>query len=383
MSSALEIDYENDKNKNPRFLDESIRECKFGNKCRKFKTRQCNYYHNGILNYKKDQINYNTSKHITTLVGCKFGDKCRNFKNNKCNYFHTFDNLNFDYVVSHQRCPASRLSAWIYGQYKRNTKFIEIGRGETILDEIKNDMEFGKILFLDILPTKDDLEFLLENAKQIHIIDNHSDHEFLNNPKFSNPKLTTLLDKSKISAILTWEYLYKDKLPWFINIANAREFRTLDDITNGEILSSYLRKYGIIRYTRGINLLFKTPYHIILREAKQIYESQLVDIKIISNDYKDCLMKIGDEIFKVKAIKNCKYELKNDSMDYILKQNKDIQIVVYYEQCDNSWKYGLRSLGKFDIGELVKKYNGHGDKYYGYFHINNINFDEHGILEFI
>lgn len=333
---------------------------------------------NSIEIYKLDQTNYNTSKNIISLRDCIFENRC---KNNKCNYFHKYKYKIFDYVVSHisKKNYIGRLSSWIYGQYNTYSKFIEINRYESIIniEKLKNK----RILFLDVVPTKDDLEFLLINAKKIHIISNHEileDEKIIDMPRFSNNKLSLQFDKTKITAISTWEYLYKDSLPWFINIANAKKNKTLDKIKDGQLLNYYLSYHAIFKNTK-IHTIINKSLDIILLKTLSIQRDQ---IKNILPEYKDAIMKIDDLIINVKVIKDCKYTINNISIEYIL-QNTDIQIVVYCTLCKNNWKYELRSLGDINVEEIVKTQGGIGNIYYGHFFIDNINFDEHDILKII
>jgi oligoribonuclease NrnB/cAMP/cGMP phosphodiesterase (DHH superfamily) len=304
---------------------------------------------------------------------------------------HTLPPTAFKYIVYHAHCIDGLTAAAIaldWDKAFQRYEFIPMDAGH--LPEAVKAMKEESILFLDVAPSKVEYEELVKGGNKVLIIDHH---------KTSMNELAGLEPENKVmamnasGAMLAFMYFYgheawnlKDSME---NDANNR-FRKMHDfvymVQENDLFN--FDKKPVLQIFDKPNLSSKALFSGLCHHINHIKDSNLKIAMVLTYmfDFEPIIEK-GEEVqaedeayinsvvskstlvycrtyrFVYVAVES--FKLCSQIGDRLLRDNENAQfsMLVYpavNEAGEKIFRVSLRSLGKFDVEELAKKFHGGG-----------------------
>ena len=290
-------------------------------------------------------------------------------------------------VIYHKPCPDGEMSAAIFRNKYKKSKFIPWTHGDsnktnTVISEIQKISEMRHIFFLDVCPEFSFVVELKDNVlrsnDKISILDHHmaACNKFQKDIEESDKSyenLEIIFDNNRSGCQLTWNYLHPDKeYPRPVYYIGNKDLYKWDDpntepFTNGYPDKFYIKLNAnfILRikiYEKILNLTEDEIELIILKgidvtntmigEAIEIISgiAFVEDTDINGKELKIIELEMEEKYYLTKYIK---LELEKRYPDY------DVLRIIYLRE--NRKDFSLRSL-KDDIRVdlLAQKYGGNG-----------------------
>ncbi len=264
-------------------------------------------------------------------------------------------------------------------------------------------------MFVDVCPDEKSLQYMLDKATTIYILDHHLTSKNLVEKYKDHEKLKNhvVFDMERSGCMIAWDFVVKvenllthprtdPSRPWFINCVGINDIWKHTEYENSKEIVSAMCDYEYFDFEKldaledmplnGIDLIAELflPYmdkvdiknKLILKndikrsavatltlvEDKQLSESDLEFIKdnvVIGRKYKvwvgttigHLISSFGNELTK-KPFDKEKYAFGNNMPDFA--------VVYTYDHWKDSWKYSLRSIAPFDVSKIAAKFSGGG-----------------------
>lgn len=280
-----------------------------------------------------------------------------------------------DICVYHSNCSDGISSAWCIQQKYPDIAYIGMKAGKDIPNKYLFTYNNKSIIFVDICPSKISLEYLLENAKHITILDHHkTNKDFIT--KYSNNKLSVKFDMNLSGCQLSWNYIYPNiERPWFIDYIADRDLWTFK-LPNSRLINMALFEFDYINF-KGLDKLYK-KYNTENEKEKFFENTLLPNIKIINEKNNKIIENTIQRASKAKITINdityiiwisfstlgiLKSDLGNRLMNIEFNDDTepDFVAVVEYNFPNDEWWYSLRSKSdKTDVSVIAKYFGGGG-----------------------
>lgn len=119
-----------------------------------------------------------------------------------------------DIVIYHGCCPDGIAGAWSFWKYLLDKDLTKFHPGK--FNERPPDVKDKNVVFIDFCYPKEKFLKVLEQCKNVIVLDHHKSSEFLNDIK--SPKLQTVLDNNRSGCQIAWDYIFEEgNRPWFID----------------------------------------------------------------------------------------------------------------------------------------------------------------------
>ncbi len=233
--------------------------------------------------------------------------------------------------------------------FKETATYIPIDYGDGV-DIQKGD----EIYFVDFSLKRPEMMKHLKVAHEITVIDHHKTAQDALDRDDDPANFIVTFDMSKSAAVLCWEYFHMEEVPIILKHIQDHDLWKFK-VPKTEEVSAYLHKYIYL------------PLHKTFRD--------LDELPSMNEIYKEGEILLDVENKKIQEILKTKYEVQFegykvgvvDSNHFASKLgNKLAQIYPFgivrgtNNKNENTFIYGLRSVGDFDVSEIAKKYGGGG-----------------------
>lgn len=160
----------------------------------------------------------------------------------------------FNYIICHFPCTDGLVSSWIYLRYidtEHKAKYLGIGASDPMPAE---DYKDSTVLFLDVCPSREELESLIGVAKLVVILDHHASSKKKVAGLIAN-NLEIIIADDRAGCQVTWDYFQPlgDK-PWFIDYVADRDIWTWTQ-KNSAAINKYCFTEGYLSDYTGLNKL--------------------------------------------------------------------------------------------------------------------------------
>lgn len=301
------------------------------------------------------------------------------------------------YVVYHADCVDGATAAWVFRNYIRKNKIVDLISYEDGIYEYPPSFTPTKddtVYILDFSYKIEYMKDLVNKANYVVIIDHHkSAVERLKDLS----GCTKIFDMNKSGALLTWEYLNKINYPkWVPNFIR----KGLDFLNQLRIplLVRYVSDYDLwthkLPYVKEhnsyINSYFltfdnldkinRTPLFWRIIQGIPITRKHITDIRKYVSD-NNRLMIIGG--YEVRVC-NLNRGMSSDGASFIHRFYKDFSdnllfAATYYDS-ETERVFSLRTTVDFDVAKVAEQYGGGGHKYAAGFKVKFKDLEKLGLL---
>jgi nanoRNase/pAp phosphatase (c-di-AMP/oligoRNAs hydrolase) len=214
--------------------------------------------------------------------------------------------------------------------------------------------EGNNVLFVDCVPTLEDLKYLESGHNRVMILDHH----YGNALDLKERKEGCFFDLNKSGTELAWEYFHDTPIPELLKLIGRRDV--------WDFSLSRTRSVGYALMKRNHKILELMDLVKRGEEAIQMLDKEGLEIE---NEIKEgCeTMEVEHKTWRdkhkyVMAETYTKtYLYISECAEYLYKKYPDVDfVVVYYKTADGKFKLSFRTDKSVDVSSIAKNYGGNG-----------------------
>lgn len=245
----------------------------------------------------------------------------------------------------------SAYAAWLH--FGNDAKYYKVNYGYKLY------VDKGDIVYMvDYSTKRSEMIKICEKASKVIVIDHHktAKDELMWNGAPDN--LEVNYNKFKSGAVLAWEYFHSSRPPKIFDYIQDYDLWKFKYPETTQV-NLWLDKNLIKPKDKDFKFLGKLPpMNVIFKEGSILKDQQDEDV---SKALKRTEVKYVDG-YEVGVVYMNSYDNINEIGNALAKEYT-FGIVYHQDSKDkDSWKYALRSVGKFDVSEIAAKYGGGGHK---------------------
>uniref|UniRef100_A0A6C0AC43 DHHA1 domain-containing protein n=1 Tax=viral metagenome TaxID=1070528 RepID=A0A6C0AC43_9ZZZZ len=267
-------------------------------------------------------------------------------------------------VVYHQHCADGEAGLWSFKQRSCMdlTGLILDGQSPGCknldLEAILKEPEMP-LYFIDICPTEEQLEKLLDTMKEVVILDHHKTNLQTVNKFKDRSNLKAVFDMDRSGCQIAWDYFTDEPRPPFLDYVADRDIWTWK-LENSKEINEGMSFYGTDKFDEYYKNwdLWKEQL-ITTGKIMDVNSLKKID-KIIERG--NMFYYQGDPEIKGMVVANTDYNLTSRLGNLICERNPSLKLAVVVSGVDfkdKKYSLSLRSKG-FDVSAVAKRFGGGG-----------------------
>lgn len=272
-------------------------------------------------------------------------------------------------IYFHARCNDGLLAAYIYN-LGRASKCIPV-----VHDKEYSLVESGSVVFVDMAPTKSQLNSLLENKEitSVLIVDHHATNDFIT--KITHPKLTVNYNVNEACAALMaansldpTNHMY-ERIKMFAEYADDRDRWKWARYRSREVTTYTFSVLKMPDHFQDPTEHFQLYDNLITSGisvdemgdlGKKILETNDIIIQFLASQASRYGMRVGGKVYRIAMI-NTRAFRSEVCVELLKRHEIDFAFAWHYDSMGKFWLSMRSCEGRADVSEIAKELGGGGN----------------------